>query len=130
MWGKKTRRITELQDRVRQLVDERDETRAAAAVHLAAAVRTAGRNTVLAEKNERLAVADARHDADVEQQADRIERLLRGCIRYRAALATADRGNRRLQGLLDDALGLGHPVIAAGADWQKRRQDKKEGTPA
>lgn len=128
MWGKKKRRIADLEQRVRELVDERDEARAAAAVHLAAAVRTAGRNTVLAERNERLAATDARHDADIEQQTDRIERLLRACIRYRAQLATEARDLRHLQGRLDHLLGLDSPAITAGADWQKRRQDKKEGS--
>ncbi|MEV0114638.1 hypothetical protein AB0H77_15500 [Streptomyces sp. NPDC050844] len=128
MWRKKSRRIAELEDRVRQLVDERDDARTASAVNLAAAVRTAGRNTALAERIEQLATTEASHDADLGVQADRIERLLRGCIRYRADLSTSERDNRRLQGLLDDALGLSHPVITAGVDWQKRRPDKKEGS--
>ncbi|MFF8656769.1 hypothetical protein [Streptomyces huasconensis] len=123
MWGIKTRRIAELEARVQQLVEERDAAKATAALNLAAAVRTAGRNTVLTERNEQLAATERRHDADMEVQADRIERLLRGCIRYRAALATAARDTARLQSRLDDALGLTSPAVEAGADWQKRRKD-------
>ncbi|APY88216.1 hypothetical protein DCW30_05640 [Streptomyces alfalfae] len=123
MWGKRKRRITELEAHVRQLVDERDEARTASAAHLAAAVRTAGRNTILAERNEQLTATEHSHDADMEIQADRIERLLKACVRYRAELATAARDIARLQDRLDDCLGLTAPEVEAGAGWQKRRQD-------
>lgn len=53
-------------------------------------------------------------------EAGRLERALRGCARYRRQLAA-------LQWEFDDAFGLHHPAVIAGAKWQERRQDKPQG---
>lgn len=118
MFGSKNRRIADLQARVQQLIEERDEAREDAADFKSAAVRTAGRNTVLAK-------AEAAHDADLDHMADRIDRVLRACARYRAAHAAERRRADRLQHRLDDALGLNHPAITDGRNWQHTRQDKQ-----
>ncbi|MFH9072733.1 hypothetical protein [Streptomyces alboflavus] len=95
---------------------ERDAARAEAAAQRAAAVRTAGRNTALAERIERLLAAEGAHDADIEGQADRIDRLVRACARYRADLARAARDNALLQARLDDACGVTAPAVLA---WRR-----------
>ncbi len=128
MWGLTRRRrrdwlVAELHARTQRAEAERDAAQKEAAAERAAAIRTAGRNTILTEQIERLAAAEAAHDADIEAMADRIDRLVRACARYRADRVSAERDAARLQGRLDDALGLTSPAVEAGADWQKRRQD-------
>jgi len=54
----------------------------------------------------------------------RLDRMVRATARYRAALAAETRRADRLQARLDNALGLDHPAIDAGAQWQDRRTDK------
>ncbi|MFJ9037418.1 hypothetical protein ACIRF8_12625 [Streptomyces sp. NPDC102406] len=124
MWGRKQQRIAELVARVEQLVEERDAARADAAALRGTAVRVAGRNTQLTEQNQRLTVAHAQHDADIDATLARVDRALRGCARYRAALATEARRADQLQARLDDALGLNTPGVERGQLWQTSRQDK------
>lgn len=93
------------------------EAREAAAAHLAAAVRTAGRNN-------RLTRSEAQHDANLDAMAARIDRALRGCVRYRAAHAAERRRADQLQARLDDATGLNSAGVADGRHWQATRQDK------
>ncbi|WAL93935.1 hypothetical protein [Streptomyces sp. Je 1-369] len=132
MWGLTIRRrrdwlVHELHARLQRAEAERDAALTAAAEAEAAAIRTAGRNTILAEQVERLTAAEAAHDADIEEQADRIDRLIRACVRYRADLARGSRDLTRLQTRLDDVLGLTAPAVEAGANWQKRRSDTFRG---
>lgn len=67
-------------------------------------------------------------DASGQRGAVRLRRAVRALARYRADLAAAERTARNLQRRLDQLLGLDSPAITAGADWQKRREDKKEGS--
>lgn len=63
-------------------------------------------------------------DNSVNGLETRLDRALRGCTRYRAALRKSEKQARALQARLDDLLGLNAPGITAGALWQERRQDK------
>ncbi|MGP3752173.1 hypothetical protein [Streptomyces sp. IBSNAI001] len=54
----------------------------------------------------------------------RITRLVRTVARYRAALTTETRRADRLQAAYDNAVGIDHPDVDAGAQWQQRRTDK------
>ena len=129
MWGLKImhRRdwlVDELHARAKRAEAERDALQAEAAEQRAAAVRTAGRNTVLTEQIDRLTTVDSSHGADIEALLDRVDRLTRACARYRADLACSEREAARLQARLDDACGLNRPAIRDGAHWQHRRTDK------
>lgn len=65
-------------------------------------------------------------DADDRTNAveRRLDRELKACARYRAALPKSEKQARDLQARLDDLLGLNAPGIVAGALWQERRTDK------
>lgn len=54
---------------------------------------------------------------------DRLARVLRACLGYRAELARRGRRIRHLEARLDNLLGLDAPAVAAGAQWQDRRPD-------
>ncbi|TMU98063.1 hypothetical protein [Streptomyces sp. DASNCL29] len=139
MWGSKNRRIAELQDRVAQLVDERDaalravETeRTARSIAVrqfceaaAANKRIHGRNVHLTEQLER-AREDA-NDGALDEMGARLDRALRACARYRADADGQARLNRNQQQLLDTFYGLDTPAIAEGAQWQQRRHDRLPG---
>ncbi|SEC02329.1 hypothetical protein SAMN04490357_0987 [Streptomyces misionensis] len=56
--------------------------------------------------------------------ARRLTRALRACARYRVALAVDRLLADRLQARLDDALGLNTTAVAAGEQWQSRRDPK------
>lgn len=56
--------------------------------------------------------------------AARLDRMVRATARYRAALAAETYRANRLQAAYDSAVGLDHPAIDAGAQWQDRRTDK------
>lgn len=124
----------------RRLVAENADLRARAEYYAGAAeqaedlAETRGRNERRMARDvvdyERRLKRQAETIADLRQQlaaspkpapeAARLERALRGCARYRGQLAA-------LQWDFDDAFGLHHPAVIAGADWQKRRQDKPQG---
>ncbi|MGW0552327.1 hypothetical protein [Streptomyces altiplanensis] len=127
MFTTKNRRITDLEQRVARLVEERDDARTAAAVHLVASVRTAGRNTHLDDRldlcRNSLAVTTLSHTRTLR----RLRRAVRACARYRHELAAQARRIRSLEGQLDDLLGLNNPTILDGAHWQDRRTDKPRG---
>lgn len=127
MWGRKQQRIAELAARVEQLAEERDAARADIAALQGATVRVAGRNTLLTEQNERLTAAEQRHDADLDATLARVDRALRGCARYRAALAAETRRADQLQARLDDYLGLNSAEVTDGRRWQLTREDKRSG---
>lgn len=67
--------------------------------------------------------------------AKRTKRLALACLRYRGELARQRAGHQaelarqqrridRLQGQLDDVLGLNSDQVLAGEHWQQRRPDK------
>lgn len=65
-------------------------------------------------------------DADDRTNAveHRLDRALKACARYRAALRKSEKQARDLQARLDDLLGLNTPGVLDGARWQERRTDK------
>ncbi|MEV8396328.1 hypothetical protein [Streptomyces niveus] len=95
------RRIDELEARVEQLVEQRDEARADATTHLYAAKRTAAYST----------------------------RVSREIYEVRNELAKERRRADHLQQRLDDAVGISHPDVDSGALWQQRRTDKPKPGP-
>ncbi|MFE9363716.1 hypothetical protein ACFYNN_13045 [Streptomyces sp. NPDC006978] len=60
----------------------------------------------------------------------RITRLRRAIATYRAALTTETRRADRLQAAYDHAVGIDHPDVDAGAQWQQRHTDKPTVTTA
>ncbi|MFI0236372.1 hypothetical protein [Streptomyces sp. NPDC016845] len=81
----------------------------------------------LAKLGQRLdAVASeyAHIDGYAARMENRLARALRGCARYRAALAVETHRADKLQGRLDDACGLNTPGVDRGQHWQSTRQDK------
>jgi len=87
------------------------------------AIRTAGRNTVLAERLDIARGAVLVDNEYVGQLEARLGRVLRACVRYRASIRRLERDNARLQARLDDGLGLNTPAMDEGARWQERRAD-------
>jgi hypothetical protein len=79
------------------------------------------RNLELGRRISRLTEADPEYAARLEQ---RIERLQRVGARLLAAASEERRRADRVQKRLDQALGLDHALIAAGAKWQDRREQK------
>ncbi|MFH8792254.1 hypothetical protein [Streptomyces sp. NPDC017941] len=129
MWGLKIRRrrhwlVDELHARAQQAEVERDTARLAAATAEAAAILTAGRNTILTEQIENLTAVDSSHGADIEALRDRVDRLTRACARYRADSARAVRDAARLQARLDDYLGLNSPAVLEKARSARPAQPK------
>ncbi|MDJ0460641.1 hypothetical protein [Streptomyces sp. H27-C3] len=124
MFGAKTRHIADLESRVQQLADERDDARTAAAAHLGAATRTAERATHLSERLELSRDSVATTAADVAHAKSRLAWALRTCACYRVQNAALARQVAHLQARLDAAVGLDAPNIALGASWQTRRTDK------
>lgn len=112
MFGSKNRRIADLEQRNADLHEQLAEARHDAAAHLGASKRTAARNVHLGEQLEaarHTAVTATRRtqqlDGEFEEMADRLERLLRGCVRYRRDLAEQHRVIRRLTDQLFDSMG-------------------------
>lgn len=66
----------------------------------------------------------AQRKAAVNQVARLAQRLAAMETEHAKQLAARDRQVSRLQARLDDALGLNDGRVAAGADWQDRREDK------
>lgn len=121
MWHPWKRRIAELQARVAEFAEQRDEARTELAASRATVIRLAGRNTRLTEQLE-LAYKQA-DDGALEEMGARLDRALRACARYRAELVRTGRDMSRLQARLDDACGLNSAAVQAGQDWQGRRVD-------
>lgn len=83
--------------------------------------RLEGRVLELGRRLTKLAEADPEYAATLEQ---RVTRLRRVGARILAAYTAEKKRADRLQAELDDALGLNHPDIQAGRNWQSRRPDK------
>lgn len=83
--------------------------------------RLEGRLLELGRRLTKLAEADPEYAATLEQ---RVTRLHRVGARILAAYTGEKKRADRLQAELDDALGLNHPDIQAGRNWQSRRPDK------
>lgn len=66
----------------------------------------------------------AQRRAAVNSTARLAQRLAAMETEHARELAARDRQVSRLQTQLDDALGLNGDRVAAGAEWQTRREDK------
>ncbi|MFI8104740.1 hypothetical protein [Streptomyces sp. NPDC086023] len=108
MFGSKSRKITDLTRALRLRTAERDAAKADARAAAYAARKAA-----------RLYAA--------QDTAERLARALRACAGYRAELAAARRYAASLEARPDNAVGLDHPDIDAGAKWQDRRRDVIKG---
>lgn len=125
MWHPWKRRIAELQARVEQLAEQRDEARAELVESRATVVRLAGRNTRLTELLE--VAREAAQDGALDEMGRRLDRALRACARYRADADGQARLIRSQQDLLDRLYGLDTPAVAEGERWQQRRHDRMPG---
>lgn len=83
--------------------------------------RLEGRVLELGRRLTKLAEADPEYAVVLER---RVTRLRRVGARILAAYTAEKKRADRLQAELDDALGLNHPDIADGRNWQSRRPDK------
>lgn len=104
-----------------RVLEQRDDARRQARAALAATHLAAGQYTDTDAVLDRVRLARLR---DAVKYRQRIERLIRTVARYRSALTAETRRADRLQARLDNAVGLDHPAIDAGAQWQTRRTDK------
>jgi hypothetical protein len=120
MFTKNRRRIAELEARVKHLSSQRDEER----THRNAAV------SGLATSIGHAAADHRRYVVVVANHRQRMVRLIRAVVRYRAELAAAERRARLLQARLDDAVGLDCAAIYDGVNWQIRREDKPKASTA
>jgi hypothetical protein len=68
-------------------------------------------------------------EAQARKAADRIARLQKAVARGRVEAASERRRADGLQARLDDAVGLNTPKIAAGSDWQDRRETRMQYDP-
>ncbi|MGW3428934.1 hypothetical protein ACWDHW_13400 [Streptomyces melanosporofaciens] len=103
MWGAKNRRIAELQNRIAELAEQRDEARAELAESRATVIRLAGRNTTLAERLEH--AHEAANDGALDEMGARLDRALHACARYLDAYHAQCRVNDRLSDQLMGAMG-------------------------
>ncbi|MEU9792934.1 hypothetical protein AB0E27_20290 [Streptomyces sparsogenes] len=85
MWHPWKRRIAQLQARVEQLAEQRDNARRELAESRATIVRLAGRNSRLTELLE--VAQEAAQDGALDEMGRRLDRALRACARYRAEAA-------------------------------------------
>lgn len=83
--------------------------------------RLHGRNLELGRRLAACGEADPEYAASLER---RLGIARRAAARILTALHAETRRADHLQGRLDDLLGLNRPPVKAGADWQKRRDDK------
>lgn len=95
-----------------------------AAVRAEIARQRGGSLAKLGQRLDAVAGEYAHIDGYAARMEDRLDRALRGCVRYRAALAAEARRADRLQDRLDDALGFNTPGVERGQHWQATRQDK------
>ncbi|MFJ1995267.1 hypothetical protein [Streptomyces asiaticus] len=138
MWGAKKRRIAELQDRVEQLVDERDAALRAVETERTARsiavrqfcesetdkVRLTGRVRHLTEL---LANCGKQDGAETRRLKTRLENMRAAVRKYRKEMDGQARLIRNQQQLLDTFYGLDTPAVAEGAQWQQRRHDRLPG---
>ncbi|MBP8536116.1 hypothetical protein [Streptomyces sp. MK37H] len=138
MWGSKKRRIAELQDRVEQLVYERDAALRAVETERTARsiavrqfcqseadkVRLTGRVRHLAELLEN---RGEQGNAENQRLKTRLENMRAAVRKYRKEMDGQARLIRNQNGLLDQFYGLDTPAIAAGEQWQQRRHDRLPG---
>lgn len=117
MWGAKKQRIAELEARVRQLADERDDARRDAETERfnnvtmarqvweadAANKRLYGRNRHLTEQLEQ--AREAARDGALDEMGRRLDRALHVCARYLDAYHAQCRVNDRLSDQLMGAMG-------------------------
>lgn len=111
MWSQKSREIRRLRARKEALADHLEDAR----------------NALKSERGARSIIArnfSVAHEA-LRRYSTRLNRALRGCARYRAELAAAQRLIRDQQRQLDDLLGLNDIGIEMGLTWQERRADKR-----
>lgn len=108
MFGSKRREIADLKRALRVSNGQRDDAKAdaRAAQHT---MRTAARLYA------------------AENLAQRLDRALRACARYRQTETKLARRIAELQARHDHAVGLDSPALDAGALWQDRRHDKIKG---
>jgi hypothetical protein len=71
----------------------------------------------------RTALRSGRHAAELTR---RLHRALGAVARERAESARLRGQLATLQAAYDNATGLDHPALDAGADWQSRRADKRK----
>lgn len=103
MWGSKNRRITELQTRIAELAEQRNEARAELAESRATVIRLAGRNNELSNRLER--ANEAANDGALDEMGARLDRALHACARYLDAYHAQCRVNDRLSDQLMGAMG-------------------------
>lgn len=133
MWGAKRRRIAELEARVEQLADERDEALRDVETERfnniimarqlceadAANKRLYGRNRHLTEQLEN--AREAAQDGALDEMGARLDRALRACARYRAEgaedRAAAMTAHRQLK---EKDAELARAQVAASADIIRR----------
>jgi hypothetical protein len=120
MWVRRSE-YAALRAQVERLAAERDEAVAEVTACRSTTVDTCRKYTDTADALVRARLARLSEGMAYE---GRITRLVRACARYRTELAKERRRAARLQGRLDDAVGLTSPALDAGAAWQQRRQDK------
>ena len=101
----------------------------------AANTRLAGRNKALGERLLAADVAAGFNPVQAKLTAERIARLARAVAKARREAAearsssAADAERKRadaLQQRLDHAVGLDHPELDLGKEWQERRTDKPQ----
>lgn len=118
MLGSRAREVKRLKAQVARLVDERDDALRDVASERAARSIIAWNFAIAGAV---LAHAMRRQNA----LAARLDRAVRACARYRAAIAAQERLIRDQQRQLDDVYGLNSERVNAGAHWQQRREDKR-----
>ncbi len=104
-----------------RVLEQRDDARREARAALASTHLAAGQYTSADATLHRVRLARI---TDAVRYGRRVERLVRAVARLRQAVATETRRGDRLQAAYDHAVGLDHPDIDAGAQWQQTRTDK------